>query len=69
MTKRTQADDDKNTGFSFRENVVKHKPGFDLGSQEREPEDSGNHRFRRSEERDVPKESLAERIAKFTKGG
>lgn len=69
MTKRTKAEDEKNTGFNFRDDVARHKPGFEPASQEREPDDSGNHRFRRSEEKDVPKESLAARIAKSTRGG
>lgn len=68
MTKRTKDGDGENTGFGFRENVVKHKPGFEAGSQEREPESAGNHQLRPSPQKDIPKETLAARIAKSTKG-
>ena len=68
MTKRTKAGDAENTGFGFREKIVKHKPGFEPGSQEREPEAAGNHRFRPSPQKDIPKETLAARIAKSAKG-
>jgi hypothetical protein len=68
MSKRTIASDAENTGFGFRKNVAQHKPGFDQGSPEREPEADGNHRFRRSEEKDVPRRSLADRLGKPAKG-
>jgi hypothetical protein len=69
MAKSTKTSDADNTGFAIRENVVKHKPGFELEGQAAEVEAAGNHRFRRSEQKDIPRLSLAERIAKTTKGG
>ena len=69
MSQRSKGSDEQNKGFGIREKLADHKPGIDMGSQEREPESSGNHRFRRSEQKDIPKESLAARIAKSTKGG
>ncbi len=68
MSKPTKRSDAENTDFGFRENVVHHKPGFDYGGPKREPEAAGNHRFRRSERKDIPQESLARRIAKSKKG-
>jgi hypothetical protein len=53
----------------IRENVVKHKPGFDLEGHVGEVEAAGNHRFRRSEAKDIPRRPLAERIARTTTGG
>jgi hypothetical protein len=64
MAKGTRGSDDDNTGFAIRENAVKHKPGFDLGKQAKEGEAAGNHRFKRSDPKDVPQRSLAERIVK-----
>ena len=65
----TIGSDDDNMGFRTREHIVRHKPGFDHGGPEREPENGGNHRFRRSDQKDIPQGSLADRIAKHKKGG
>jgi hypothetical protein len=67
MSKKTKTGDDGNMGFGSRANVAQHKQGFDHGSPEREPETGGNHRFRRSEQKDIPQGSLADRIANFKK--
>jgi hypothetical protein len=69
MTQSKKTSDADNTGFAIRENVVKHKPGFDLEGHVGEVEAAGNHRFRRSEAKDIPRRPLAERIARTTKGG
>jgi hypothetical protein len=64
----TRTGDAENTGFGFPENVADHKPGFDHGGAEREIDAGDNsHRFRRSEKRDIPQESLASRIGKLKK--
>jgi hypothetical protein len=61
-----KTDDEGNKGFGLPGKVVDHKPGFDEGRKERET--GGNHVFRRSEKKDIPQESLAERIGKSKKG-
>lgn len=72
MARKTDVNDERNAGFVPRENVAKHKPGLDLAAQEKETE-SGDRQFRRSEDKKIPRGSLAERIAKATskstKGG
>jgi hypothetical protein len=68
MSKATKSGDAGNTGFDFPENILRHKPGFELGEAAREPEADGDHRFRRSDPKKVPQISLAERIAKSLKG-
>jgi hypothetical protein len=68
MSKETKTDDAGNKGFGLRGKVVDHKPGFDKGGQERKKETGGNHGFRRSEQKDIPQGSLAERIGKSKKG-
>jgi hypothetical protein len=60
--------DARNKGFGLRASVVHHKPGFDHGAQTREGETHGNHRFRVSEQKDVPQRSLADRIRTSAKG-
>jgi hypothetical protein len=63
------AGDARNQGFGGRQNVIHHKPGFESGHQRGEPETRGNHAFRRSEQKDVPQESLAERVGRRKQGG
>jgi hypothetical protein len=67
MSNKTKSSDDGNMGFGFRAHVVHHKPGFDHGGPEREPE-NGNHRLHRSEQKDIPQGSLAERLSQPKKG-
>ena len=67
-TKSTEPSDARNTGFGPREHVVNHKPGYDSGSSKRQAETGDSHRFRRSDKKDVPKESLADRLSKSRKG-
>ena len=67
MAKRTGASDEGNTGFSFGKKTADHKPGVDMTSHPREAEGSTDHQFKRSEEKDIPKGTLAERFAR--KGG
>jgi len=62
------ADDARNKGFGVRKNIVQHSPGFDQTSQKREIETGGAHAFRRSEQKDIPQGTLADRINKSKKG-
>ena len=62
------ADDTRNKGFGVRQYIVHHRPGFDDGGQKRELETEGNHTFRRSEQKDIPQGTLADRIGKPRKG-
>ena len=64
VSRKMKTGDAGNTGFGFREHVVHHKPGFEHQSLKRELETGGNHRFRPSEQKDVPRESLSDRIDK-----
>jgi hypothetical protein len=68
MAKERIPSDERNTGFGFPENLVRHKPGFEAADLKLETE-AGNHRFRPSDQKKIPQGSLAERIAKSTKGG
>lgn len=69
MAQRTRDSDAENTNFTFRKNVILHKPGFEKPAAVSAAEGGGNHRFRARDEKDVPKESLAARLAKQTTGG
>jgi hypothetical protein len=62
------AGDAGNKGFVVRQSIANHRPGFDHEGQKRELETGGNHSFRRSEQKDVPRETLADRIGKSRKG-
>ena len=62
------AGDARNKGFVVRHHIAHHKPGFDNGGQRRELETGGNHAFRRSEQKDIPQGTLADRIGKSRKG-
>jgi hypothetical protein len=66
MAKRTGASDEGNTGFSVGKHA-EHRPGIDMTSHPREAEGSTDHQFKRSDEKDIPKGTLAERFAR--KGG
>jgi hypothetical protein len=68
MSNKMTTDDARNKGFGLPGKVVDHKPGVDHGGREQEKETGGNHGFRRSEQKDIPKGSLAERIGKSKKG-
>jgi hypothetical protein len=68
VSKTTKTGDDGNMGFGSSANLVDHKPGFDRGAPARERETRGNHRFRRSDQKDIPQGSLADRVAKSKKG-
>lgn len=68
-SKRKEGGDEENTAFGLPEKVVDHKPGFDLQVPKHEAEMGNNRRFRPSEEKDIPQQSLAERIGKNRKGG
>jgi hypothetical protein len=63
---RTEPSDEENTAFGLPEQVADQKPGFDRevayqAGEEGEP--GKNDRFRSSEERAIPQEPLAARIA------
>ena len=62
--------DQQNTPFEILESDVQHaKPGLDFG-EERPQVGEGEHRFpRRSEEKDIPRASLADRIRSARQGG
>lgn len=62
------AGDARNKGFGGRQHIVEHRPGFDLGGQKRKLETGGDHAFRRSDQKDIPQRSLADRIGKSKKG-
>ena len=62
------AGDAGNKGFGGRQNIVQHKPGFDHGGQKRKLETGGDHAFRRSDQKDIPQGSLADRIGNSRKG-
>jgi hypothetical protein len=65
---RTPRDNDAgNEAFGISKNVAQHKPGVDLAAEVKD-EGTGNHRFQRREKKDIPRGTLAERIAKSTKG-
>jgi hypothetical protein len=64
---RTEKGDAANTMFGLPLRLADHKPGFDHRESKQETERGDNHRFRRSEKKDVPQESLASRIAKKKK--
>ncbi len=67
MAQRTRDSDTGNAGFSFRKDVIHHKPGFEKAAAHTDAEAGGNHRFRARDEKDVPKGSLASRIANASK--
>lgn len=58
------AGDVGNKGFGVRDNIAHHKPGFEYEDQKRELDTEGNHAFRPSEQKDIPKGTLADRIHK-----
>ncbi len=64
----TRTGDAENKEFGFSEHVADHKPGFEDAGAEREI-DGGDksQRFRRSQKKDIPQESLASRIGKLKK--
>jgi hypothetical protein len=65
---RTARDSDAgNEAFGISKNIAQHRTGLDLAAEVKD-EDTGNHRFRRSERKDIPSGTLAERMAK-SKGG
>ena len=69
MTKRqTATGDDENTAFGFSEYLAQHKPGFEHGGPKEETGTDDSNRFRRSEKKDIPQKSLADRIGKSKKG-
>jgi hypothetical protein len=64
MSRRWSPGDAENTSFELPEEVIeKMKPGL-LIDRETGGDDDDNHRFKRSSRKDVPKETLAERIRK-----
>jgi len=68
MARTTRDSDSGNQAFAISKNLVQHKPGLELAAEVKDG-DTGNHRFKRREQKDIPRGSLAERIAKSTKGG
>jgi hypothetical protein len=63
MAKTTRDSDAGNQAFGISKNVTHHKPGVDMAAEEKDA-DTGNHRFQRSKETDIPRGTLAERIAR-----
>ena len=68
-SKGSKGGDEENTAFGLQTKVVDHKSGFDRAVVTQEAETGKNHRRRPSEEKDIPQEALAARIAKIQKGG
>jgi hypothetical protein len=68
MARTTRDSDAGNEAFVISKNVAQHKPGLDLAAEVKD-EGTGNHRFQRREQKDIPRGTLAERIANSTKGG
>jgi|SRR5262249_9778420 len=67
MARATRESDARNEAFAVNKNLAKHKPGLDLTAEAKD-KGTGNHRFQRSDKKDVPRGTLAERIAKSTRG-
>lgn len=67
--------DEENTSFEFLDEVLEDlKPGFADGDEKHGDETEGHvhgeaKRFPRCDSKDIPRESLAERIRKATRGG
>jgi hypothetical protein len=61
---RTERGDAANRTFGLPVYLVDHKPGLDHQASKQEVERGDNHRFRRSDKKDIPRESLASRIGK-----
>lgn len=68
MAQRSKSSDDDNADFTVHLNVVRHKPGFQKAAIV-ESDTGENHRFKSRPQKDVPKESLAARLARLTKEG
>ena len=70
MVKKQRMDlgDAENTAFGIPEILQDHKPGYDDGDSKRKVGVGGDHRFKRSDKKAVPQESLAVRIGKSKKG-
>jgi hypothetical protein len=58
--------DDRNSGFGSGSNVARHKPGFEPSPAVRGQD--GNHTFKHSDNKDVPQESLRDRLTRPRKG-
>jgi hypothetical protein len=67
MARMARDSDDGNEAFAVTRKVTQHKPGLDLAAEVKD-DDTGNHRFKRREQKDIPLGTLAERIAQSTKG-
>lgn len=65
LSKRSRGDDEGNADFGLPAKVVDLKPGFDSEVVERGVETGTDRRLRPREEKDIPKETLAARIAKI----
>ena len=63
-----QRGDEDNTAFGLPKRSVERKPGYARNVAEREDEAAG-HRRRPSDDQDIPREPLAERIAKNRQEG
>jgi hypothetical protein len=68
MARIARDSDAGNEAFGISKKVAQHRAGLDLAAEVKD-KDTGNHRFRRSERKDIPSGTLAERIAKSAKGG
>ena len=60
---------DKNTSFGFPERLADHTPGHERGEVERAKDDegSGHDRFPAAKDQDIPRETLAARVARSRK--
>ena len=67
-SRRPERGDEDNTAFGLPERSLERKPGYTRNVTEREDEAAG-HRRRPSDEKDIPQEPLAERIARNRRDG
>ena len=65
MSRRWSPGDAENTSFELPEEVIETmKPGLTFERETPDDGDDDSHRFKRSSRKEVPKETLAERVRK-----
>jgi hypothetical protein len=69
-SEKSGSGDERNAGFGAPENVMQHKPGYELASPKYEAEgnDSKDHRRQPRDAKDIPQTTLAQRL-RAPKGG
>jgi len=61
--------DDENGAFEPAGKIADHKPGFERAVEPRETDPGHHQRLQPDDEKSIPRESLAARIAKIQKEG